>query len=175
MSLPNVPPASPPVVSHEAEVKVVLDQRVRWLSQNQDVTGHTLSEQVHRMWRDWRPVVDGLLAFVVDGHPAYAWVFEHPEHGWAATYLADADRLWEANQQRAVLMAHQFSASAPTLLGVCERMLGSGASPSRAQMVTWLLDCTEVEPETDRDALRTLLALRVPLTQSSHAQPGARA
>lgn len=167
-------PLAPEPLSHDPEVKVALDQRVRWLSQNQDITGHELSEQVHRMWRDWALVADEPSALVVDDRWVHAWVFSHPEHGLAVTYLADAQRLWAANQQRAVLMAHQFSASATTLLGTCERLLTTGASPSRPRMVEWLLSHPEVEPDTDRDPLRMLLALRAPVS-ATIGQVGARA
>lgn len=157
--------------AHDEPVQVVLDQRVRWLSQNQDVTGHTLGEQVHRMWRDWRPVVDGARAFILDGHWGHAWVFSHHAHGWAITYAPDAERLWKANQQRAVLMAHQFSASAPTLMGLCDRLIHAGAGASRPLAVEWLLTCDEVDPSADREPLRMLLALRAPVSDLSGRAP----
>lgn len=142
--------------AHDPSVEVALAARVRWLADNQDITSHDLSDQIHRMWRGWDPVLDDLGA---DG--SRLWVFTHPEHGWAATYLPHAERAWVHNQQKAVLMANQFSASSTAVLGLLERLHGSGQSPARQAAAQRLLACPTVMAGQDVAALRVLLALRV--------------
>lgn len=154
-----MPAVDPP--AHDPEVEVTLASRVRWLAQNQDITGHDVAEQVARMWRDWTPLLDEPAA---DG--SRLWVFTHPEHGWAVTYLPHAERAWKHNQQKAVLMADQFSASGTTVLTVLERLHGRGQSPARRAAVQRLLDCPAVMSGHDVPALRVLLALRT--TPSPH-------